>query len=279
MENNVPDRPGPDAGKAPGNPSGQRPAEGSIPPAPNPPRAEARDGRQSQRRPRPLALVPGPDRTAGAVVDQTVDRSLSSRREAARSEVERLMRAAFAVIEKSGGLDPKVSDILAEARLSNQAFYRHFRGKHELLVAVLDEGILGLADYLAGRMAVAPDPVSAIREWVRGMAAQALDPDGARASRPFALARGRIAEAFPAEVARSRAQLTAPLRRALEDAVESGDLPAAAPDQDAESMYHLMMGFLEARLVEGRIPDVVEVDRLEAFVMAGLERGARKEQA
>jgi hypothetical protein len=33
-----------------------------------------------------------------------------------------------------------------------------------------------------------------------------------------------------------------------------------------------MMGWVEARLVEGRIPEAVEVERLEAFVMSGLER-------
>lgn len=222
----------------------------------------------STRRP----TEPAPAR--GPVVDQTIDRSLALRRELARGEVERLVRAAFAMIERSGGLDPKVSDILAEAGLSNQAFYRHFRSKHELLVAVLDEGIRGLAEYLTARMATASGPVAAIREWVRGMAAQTRDPAGAKASRPFALARGRLAEAFPAEVALSRAQLTAPLRDALADAVATGQLADADPEQDAEALYHLMMGWLEARLVEARIPEPAEVDRLEAFVLSGLLRGA-----
>lgn len=227
--------------------------------------------------------IPEPRRRAGLalvgapVVDQTIDRSLALRREAARGEVERLVRAAFAMIEKTGSLDPKVSDILAEAGLSNQAFYRHFRSKHELLVAVLDEGIRGLAEYLAGRMEAAANAAAAVREWVRGMAAQAQDPAGARASRPFALARGRLAETFPSEVARSREQLTAPLREALGAACESGDLAHVAPDQDAELLYHLMMGWIEARLVEGRIPDPAEVERLESFVMSGLERRAGTE--
>lgn len=215
--------------------------------------------------------------TRGQIVDQTIDRTLANRRDAARGEVERLVRAAFTVIEKSGGLDPKVSDILAEAGLSNQAFYRHFRSKHELLVAVLDEGIRGLADYLAARMEAAENPAAAVREWVRGMAAQALDPAGAKASRPFALARGRLAEAFPSEVAGSREQLTAPLRAALAAALASEALDSVAPEQDAELLYHLMMGWIEARLVEGRIPEPAEVERLESFVMSGLERRAGAE--
>jgi AcrR family transcriptional regulator len=211
----------------------------------------------------------GPPPTA---VGQTVDRTLEARRAAAQDEVERLVAAAFRVIERTGHLEPKVSDILAEAGLSNQAFYRHFRGKHELLVAVLDEGIRELGRYLSNRMAEAPEPAQAVREWIRGMAAQAQRPTSVRASRPFALARGRLAEAFPEEIMRSEGQVTAPLRSALAEARAAGAMPAVDADLEAEALYHMMMGWVEARLVESRIPDDEEVARLEAFAMAGLER-------
>ncbi len=213
--------------------------------------------------------------SAGSIAGQTVARSLEARRAAAEDEIARLIQATFAVIERTGVLDPKVSAILAEAGLSNQAFYRHFRGKHELLVAVLDDGIRKLADYLTRRMA-APianqAPAEAVREWVRGMAAQAQDPTGASATRPFALARGRLAERFPVEVAASEDQLTAPLRKALAAARDAGEMPAVEPKTEAESLYHLIMGWVQARLVEERIPELPEVERLEAFVMAGLQR-------
>jgi AcrR family transcriptional regulator len=228
--------------------------------------------------PKPLSRVSATEPTLsftpyeGQAVGRAVDRSIEGRRATAQDEVERLVAAAFGVIERSGHLEPKVSDILAEAGLSNQAFYRHFRGKHALLVAVLDEGIRGLAAYLTQRMAEAEDGVAAVREWIRGMAAQAQDPNGAQASRPFALSRGRLAEAFPAEVAGSEGQITAPLRDALERARDAGRLPAVLPEVDAEALYHLMMGWVEARLVEGRIPNATEVARLEAFVLAGLSR-------
>ena len=214
---------------------------------------------------------------SGSVAGQTVARSLETRRAAAEDEIARLIQAAFAVIERTGALDPKVSAILAEAGLSNQAFYRHFRGKHELLVAVLDDGVRKLADYLTHRMAepmANHAPAEAVRAWVRGLAAQAQDPTGASATRPFALARGRLAERFPVEVAASEDQLTAPLRKALAASREAGVMPAVEPELEAESLYHLIMGWVQARLVEKRIPEIHEVDRLEAFVMAGLQREA-----
>jgi AcrR family transcriptional regulator len=222
--------------------------------------------------------APGPESVPSAV-GLAVDRTLETRRRAARGEVERLVRAAFLVIERSGGLDPKVSDILTEAGLSNQAFYRHFRGKRELLVAVLDEGTRGLADYLGQRMRAASTPTQAVRAWIRGLAAQAQDPNGAQATRPFVLGRGRLAEAFPAEVARSEAQVRAPLRSALEwlrdtrtDSSVSPD-PGVDPDRDSQLLYHLLMGWVEARLLEARIPDEEEVAHLERFAMAGLGCG------
>lgn len=211
---------------------------------------------------------------AGNAIGSAVDRSLARRRAAAQDEVERLVAAAFRVIERTGHLEPKVSDILREAGLSNQAFYRHFRGKHELLVTVLDDGIRRLARYLEQRMADVDDPVEAAREWIRGMAAQALDPTGARASRPFALARGRLAESFPAEIAESERLVAAPLREALERGRARGQMPEVDPETESEGLYHLMMGWVEARLVEGRRPRDAEVDALEALALAGLTRGA-----
>ena len=212
--------------------------------------------------------------------ESAVDRSLARRRAAAETEIARLVTAAFRLIEQTGDLEPKVSDILAESGLSNQAFYRHFRSKRELLVAVLDEGIRGLGRYLEGRMAGATSPEAAVREWIRGMAAQAMDPAGAAASRPFALARGRLAESFPAEVAGSALQVTAPLRRVLEQAQSLGELPVSvhgpSAELDAEALYHLMMGWVEARLVEGRAPGSEEAARLEELAIAGLGFAAKE---
>ncbi|MEM9176787.1 MAG: TetR/AcrR family transcriptional regulator [Myxococcota bacterium] len=219
------------------------------------------------------ATEPGPA-AAGGAVGSAVDRSLARRRATAQDEVERLVTAAFSVIERTGHLEPKVSDILREAGLSNQAFYRHFAGKHALLVTVLDEGIRGLARYLAQRMDGIDDPVEAVREWIRGMAAQATDPTGARASRPFALARGRLAESFPAEVADSERRVAAPLRAVLERGRERGRMPEVDAETESEALYHLMMGWVEARLVAGRQPSPDEVDALEALALAGLTRGA-----
>jgi AcrR family transcriptional regulator len=214
---------------------------------------------------------------SGSAIGLAVDRSIAKRRATAQLEIDRLVSSALDIIRRTGRLEPTVSEILAEAGLSNQAFYRHFRSKHELLVAVLDQGIHGLATYLHGRMEVARSPSESIREWIRGVAAQASDPAGAKATRPFVLGRGKLAEKFPTEVARSAAQLTAPLRVALEEARRRGEMPEVLPEHDAEALYLLMMGFVEARLLEGRTPESNELLRLESFILAGLTRRSTSE--
>ena len=101
-----------------------------------------------------------------SALDRAVDRSLEARRTAVASEVRTLVEAALALIQRTGVVEPRVSEIVREAGLSNQAFYKHFRSKHELLVAVLDEGVRMLAGYLAHRMAGAASPKEQVREWI-----------------------------------------------------------------------------------------------------------------
>ncbi len=204
-----------------------------------------------------------------SLVDQKVDRALQGRREIATDEVRRLVEAALVLIQRTGEVEPRVSEIVKEAGLHNQAFYRHFRSKHELLVAVLDQGIGLLASYLRHRMAGAETPRDQIREWLRGILEQALSPDGAEATRPFVLARGRLAEAYPDEVRESERQLTTPLREALEQA-ESPD-----PERDSEILYLLAMGWVQNRLLVSGDALREDAAALEAFAMAGLSREPR----
>ena len=75
-------------------------------------------------------------------------RALANRRDAYVVEVRRLIDAAFSVMSETGEIDPPVRDIIKHAGLSNQAFYRHFQGKDEFLLAILDDGLRQLLIYL-----------------------------------------------------------------------------------------------------------------------------------
>jgi AcrR family transcriptional regulator len=144
-----------------------------------------------------------------SVLNRAVDRALARQRAAYAREAGRLVQSTLRLIRERGVLEPSVAAIVRAAGLSNQAFYRHFRTKHELLVAVLDEGIRLLATYLEERMAAAATPAEQVEAWLRGVLEQALHPRGAAATRPFAVRRGELAVHHPEEVARSRKSHTA----------------------------------------------------------------------
>jgi len=212
-----------------------------------------------------------------SLASRSVERTLARRRASYVDEVRRLLESSFELIRRSGQLEPRVSEIVQAAGLSNQAFYRHFRSKDELLLAVLDDGVRQLGDYLRHRMERRPEPVERIRVWIDGLCKQALDSEAAVSTRPFALSRARLAELFPAEVGESETRLTALLQESLEAAVASGDLPDADPGRDAQVLYNLTMGWMQRKLAEPGSPeeDRADADHLIDFAMHGLRRGSR----
>ena len=123
--------------------------------------------------------------SSGPAVARAVARSLSGRVAAATQEVEQLVEATYRVVSRDGSVDPRVRDILLEAGLSTQVFYRHFRSKDDLLLVLLDDGRRRLADYLTHRISKARTPAARLRAWIEGMLAQAADPAGGSAHPAF----------------------------------------------------------------------------------------------
>jgi len=210
-----------------------------------------------------------------SVAERSVERSLAPRHAAYTEEVKRLITACLAVSEATGNFDPRVGDILAEAGLSNQAFYRHFRSKEELLLAVLDKGARELSAYLTKRMAAQPDPIGKVRAWVRGFAAQAIRPKAAAATRPFMFPSARLYERFPDEIPATEQQYLDLLEAVLIDARAAGlarqDLDPAG---DAVFIYDLVKNWMERQLREYPMAPEAELvrraDRLELFILRAI---------
>ncbi len=206
--------------------------------------------------------------------NRAVERTLSRQRLAYENEVSSLVAATLVLIERTGDIEPTVSEIVRESGLSNQAFYKHFRSKDELFVAVLDEGMRILGSYLDHQMRIESDPTRRVRAWLAGLVEQALNPEAAAATRPFTLSRDHLAKRFATEVAASERQLTGLLASAIQEAVDAGEMPCANAERDAESLYHLAMGWIHARLRESEAPDRKDAERLIDFALAGLCRSA-----
>lgn len=212
--------------------------------------------------------------TTRGVASRAVERAMEDRRAAYEQEVSRLVNASFRLIRDTGKLEPRVSEIVAEAGLSNQAFYKHFRSKDELLLAVLDEGSHMLKDYLEHKVGKAKTPKQKIRYWIDGMLAQVMNAEAAHSTRPFALSRARLSELFPEEVMESERQVAAILRDAIAEGVESGELPGADAERDADIIHKLVLSWVERQLAASQPPSSADVTHLVDFIMSGIRRGA-----
>ena len=212
-----------------------------------------------------------------AWAERSAERTLAPRYSAYVGEIRRLIEAGLVVMRKSGGVDPRVGEIVREAGLSNQAFYRHFKSKDELLLAILDDGTRELEGYLEHRMASAATPLERVRRWVEGMVAQATHARAADATRPFVVHRARLAERFPDDIARATEVLVAPLRRALDEASEAGALIGCEPALDAAAIHQLAMGWMESKLLERSAPSAAEAGHIVDFALRGLRREPRRE--
>lgn len=201
-----------------------------------------------------------------AVEHTWANRTLAERRDAYANEVRRLIDAAFAVMGRTGEIEPAVRDIVKVSGLSNQTFYRHFASKDALMVAVLADGQQRLVAHLQKRIGSTQDPVEQLRRWVGGVLAQARDPKAADATRPFAINGARLADRYPTEVAASRAQLLTTLAPVI-DALGGDPL-------DTECVHDLAMQRLHNALAQRRTPDRKEIEHMVQFCLAGIQRSA-----
>jgi len=204
---------------------------------------------------------------------RSVERALEPRYEAYLGEVQRLITAGVEEMSASDTVDPRVSDIVRRARLSNKAFYRHFRSKDELLTAILEEALRVQYGRVRDRMDKLGDPLERIRSWVREILSQAIDPASAAATRPLVVHQARLLESLGEELWTSVDRLKELLRDAIAAAVASGELPQADPESDAEAIYHLTIGWMHARLVDRQAANVEEAERIVEFAVRGLRRG------
>jgi AcrR family transcriptional regulator len=204
-----------------------------------------------------------------------VQRTLAPRHATYTDEVKRLIASCLTVSERTGNFDPRVADILADAGLSNQAFYRHFQSKEELLLAVLDQGGRQLDEYLRKRMAAKDDPVDKIRAWIRGFAAQAIRPKAAAATRPFMFPSARLYERFPEEIPAVEQLYLESIATALKDAKKAKLVRSDIdPATDGLFMYDLVKNWLERQLRQEPLPPEAEIakraEKLEAFIIRAI---------
>ena len=203
------------------------------------------------------------------LADRAVERTVAGRRAEYGTEMRRIVDATFALIERSGSLDPSMREILAEIGLSTQAFYRYFSSKDELMLALLDDGRRRLVDTLERRMARATEPAGQVRAWIEGVLAQAANATAAARTRPWVLSEQRLAELFPQEQQASVELLVGLLHEPIARLQGAKRKKAGQAADLAGMVYQLTFAALRTHLVAGTRPDARESEALVGFCLRG----------
>ncbi len=203
--------------------------------------------------------LPVPDDVASRIARKTLDKRVPDY----TGEVRRLIDAGRAVMRRCGtDSRPRVADIVSEAGLSNEGFYRHFASKDALVAAILDDGTERLLSYLDHQMAKEPTAVGRVRRWVEGILSQAVDEESATTT----LAVLWNAASLGPTVTVSHASTSARLATLLRDPFT--ELRSDDPELDAELVAHAVVGRLHDLLWGRRRPTRAETDRLVRFCLA-----------
>ena len=167
-------------------------------------------------------------------------------------------------------------EILAEAGLSTQTFYRYFTSKDELMLALLDEGRRRLLASLQRRMQRSTLPEEQVRAWIQGVLAQAADTEAAARTRPWVTSEQRLSELFPEEQQASVdlliGLLDEPIRRLRDVSRETGASPDVGGDVThrlAIMVYRLAFATLRSHLAARTKPSAGETEALVDFCLRG----------
>lgn len=200
------------------------------------------------------------------VASRIAQRALAKRGASYADEVRRLLDAALELMRRQGtSARPRVSDIVAAAGLSNDAFYRHFPSKDALVAALLEDGTDRLRSYVAHQMTKAGDPAERVRAWVRAILSQA-NADIAATTRAVLWNAGVLTADLrspsPSASARLAGLLEAPFAA----------LGSDSPEFDASLAAYLTFGKLGDHVARRAEPTPEDIDRVTAFCLRAVTR-------
>src|SRR5215212_4521030 len=121
--------------------------------------------------------------TDESLVSRAVRRRTGDRQVAAEAEIRRLLDVGLALMAEDPAANPRIADIVGRAGVSNDAFYRAFRGKDELMAAIADDGARRLISYVRHQRDKESEPGRRVRASIEAVLSQATDPGIAATTR------------------------------------------------------------------------------------------------
>lgn len=204
---------------------------------------------------------------------RVVGRSLAPAADKAVRRGQQLLSAASDLVLRSGGDDFTVQKVASEAGLTLRAFYQHFSGKDDLLIALIEESQLVMARLLTRYAARFEDPLDRIG----GALYWALD-DRQHTAGDYNAALLRYVQraslTSPERVSAARRPVVNVFTRLIDEAMVAGAIERGDPERSAFALMALHMSHTRVTYLgndlSSRTPSIPELVR---FCVLGL--GAR----
>lgn len=180
---------------------------------------------------------------AASWAERAADRSPSVQRSRERSlaRAQQIVQAARALVEVKGS-DFTTQDLVKEAGIAVQTFYKHFPGKDQVLLAVIEDMVAETCTALQEEARALPDPVARIRFYVTSIIGgiAAFDEGDAR-PRFITTEHWRLHRLYPEELARANRPFSDILLPEITAAAKAGTLSPIDPEYDAWLITRLVI--------------------------------------
>lgn len=183
----------------------------------------------------------------GCGMSRADDRSpaIQRSRNRATEQVDSILAAAQRLIETRGD-EFTTQELIKEAGVALQTFYRCFSSKDELLLAVLGDQMTTACELWATEASNMNDPLQRLHFYVGNiLGTLGRDPRRDALARFVIITHARLHRLFPAELARADKPFVDLLHKEIKSAVDAGLLKTKDPQGDAwfiaelvRSVYH-----------------------------------------
>ncbi len=201
---------------------------------------------------------------------RVVGRSLAPAADKAVRRGQQLISAASDLILRSGGDEFTVQKVASEAGLTLRAFYQHFSGKDDLLIALIEESQLVMARLLTRHAARFEEPLDRIG----GALYWALD-DRQHTAGDYNAALLRYVQrtslTSPERVSAARRPVVTVFTRLIDEAMVAGVIERGDPERSAFALMALHLSYTRVTYLgndlSSRLPSIPELVR---FCVHGL---------
>jgi AcrR family transcriptional regulator len=202
--------------------------------------------------------------------EAAVARAVRQPRERASEAVQRMLAAAYELIERDAGFDINVRELLATAGVSTRAFYRHFPTKHDLMATLVEELYAEMLSSL--EQVIDPDasPDVRLERWIDATLEYARDERLASRGRVFVKYEARLRTEHRELYRSTGRDLIEQVAAIVDQGVESGLFRSRDSVSDARFVVRLVLATMQDHVLEQSAPTPASSDALLAFVMGAL---------